>query len=362
MLGLVICMIAGVVVGTVLFALLDSWDHILEKLRQLDIAVSLSLQEQRLSKAERAPTHDLVADFRLLEPLAISTQHLYRRALVNFYHWMSRAAKDFSCAADLDNLIVEYLYDMAARPGVAEVTVASLEKIFPRMRRQLHYAHATLRTVRARHARVFTTPMPLVVVVVIAYNWAISGAPRQAAALLVQWLFGLRPSEHLALRGKDLLPEYQAANSGVTRAPACLIQSEHMTKAGRPQFSIVLSPWRRLAGTVIAAIKARTPDNSPITNVPTVSSLTDRLKATSKRLQLSHAYTAHSPRAGWASESRLLGVTFTEIQEAGRWASAESLRQYLDIVSVLLGGTAEPRHAALANWLLEDFAGRFPWG
>ena len=44
-------------------------------------------------------------------------------------------------------------------------------------------------------------------------------------------------------------------------------------------------------------------------------------------------WTPHSPRAGFASESRALGFSFLEVREIGRWVADKSLRTYIDVVS-----------------------------
>ena len=73
-------------------------------------------------------------------------------------------------------------------------------------------------------------------------------------------------------------------------------------------------------------------------------------------------YTPHSPRAGWASQLRLSGVPFAEIQERGHWETVSALRIYLDAVAAsttLLHKT----HSLLefARYIEADFVGRFPW-
>ena len=73
-------------------------------------------------------------------------------------------------------------------------------------------------------------------------------------------------------------------------------------------------------------------------------------------------FTPHSPWAGWATQLRLSGVPFTEIQERGRWKNASTLRIYLDAVaaSTTLLQKTMTLHA-FANYVDENFAERFPW-
>eukprot|EP00959_Pyramimonas_sp_CCMP1952_P081951 1712044-Pyramimonas_sp.AAC.1 len=55
------------------------------------------------------------------------------------------------------------------------------------------------------------------------------------------------------------------------------------------------------------------------------------LKQIEGLLGLQVGWGPHSPRAGWASDSRAEGMSFLEVREAGRWVADSSLRTYLDI-------------------------------
>ena len=81
------------------------------------------------------------------------------------------------------------------------------------------------------------------------------------------------------------------------------------------------------------------------------------MKKVESRLGLSVGWGLHSPRAGFASDSRAEGWAFQEIREAGRWASDSSLRTYLDIVgatnvsvSLRAAGLAEALRAVAEIW------------
>ena len=50
-------------------------------------------------------------------------------------------------------------------------------------------------------------------------------------------------------------------------------------------------------------------------------------------LGLRTTWTAHSARAGWATENHMAGLPFPVLKEPGRWRSDESLRIYLDTIS-----------------------------
>ena len=300
-------------------------------------------------------------DMQLLGPLAPTTKNDYKKALVQFVSWLELTGMDFDDAESLDDCVVTYFYEQNLRPAAAETIAAALEKVCPRVHHKLAHAHSVTKVLHSSYPRVYTAPLPLRLCVILAYDWAVSGYPRAAAALLVQWLFGLRPSEALALRSDDLLAGKAPSPEEPGQIPTVLIQSQHRTKAGRPQFSMALGPWVEWANIVIAYVHATSPPGVHICNITTVTSLTSWLRRSRRKLQIRAEFTAHSPRVGWATESRMRGVPFNEILEAGRWASATSFRGYLDVVASMAAQTNEPRYVALAEYLLMDLRARFPW-
>ena len=354
--GITLLTVAPLVVGLVqehLRGLCSTLSRLQESVE--DVAAAVQAQTTRWR-----PTVPPRADLRLLEPLAPSTQTTYRRTLRGFTQWLTRTGQDFTDGPSLDSTVVDYILETGLRITAAESTVAAVEKVMPTAGK-LVYARGMLRTLQAQRVRVYTTPLPWSLCLVIAYDWAQSGWPRAASALLLQWVFGLRPSEALALRGQDCLPSSVAEAGGFTRMPTVLLQSTYRTMAGRPQFALALQPWRAVADIILHAVRASTPDNTRVSNLPTVTHVTSFLRRSRRRLQLNGDFTAHSPRPGWATESRLRGIDFSEIQEAGRWVSGSSLRQYLDVTAILLSRAEEPRFSSFARYLLDHLAGRFPW-
>ena len=74
-------------------------------------------------------------------------------------------------------------------------------------------------------------------------------------------------------------------------------------------------------------------------------------------LGLKRCWTAHSARAGWATEMHMAGVPFPVLKERGRWRSDESLRIYLDTISALHISDDEDVYA-LRSWV-GQFDGEF---
>ena len=57
------------------------------------------------------------------------------------------------------------------------------------------------------------------------------------------------------------------------------------------------------------------------------------IRAAEQALGLSVGWTPHSARAGFASDGIARGRPAPDIQEEGRWRSAESFRTYVDVIT-----------------------------
>ena len=153
------------------------------------------------------------------------------------------------------------------------------------------------------------------------------GHARLGAGIILQAHTGLRPGELVRICPADLLfPEEQGHT--LDSMPLCIALGPRSgTKVKRPQV-VLLGP--KLAPLV--SLLRLTPLHSPI--VPYhLSHYRRLLQQVESVLKLEVGWGPHSPRAGFASDSRAEGWSFEELREAGRWQSDSSLRTYLDIVS-----------------------------
>jgi len=108
----------------------------------------------------------------------------------------------------------------------------------------------------------------------------------------------------------------------------------------------------------MAATTPRGPRLSPIT---TTTELGRLLRKACLALSLP-IFTAHSPRAGWATTQRLRGRPCFELMEDGRWESPSSLRRYLDAVTAIAGDQTTTLISPTAVWLRGDFYHRYCGG
>ena len=120
----------------------------------------------------------------------------------------------------------------------AECTLAAMLRLYPPLRPKLPWAAARLKALVVARPPAHHNPLPWLQCVEIAYHQRCLGWPRRAAALLLQWLFGLRPTELTELCGRDLCPRsrhHWTGGVGFIKLGAL-----RGTKSGRPQ--IVRAP------------------------------------------------------------------------------------------------------------------------
>ena len=153
----------------------------------------------------------------------------------------------------------------------------------------------------------------------------ILGFPRRALALLLQWRCGLRPGELLQFRGGDIT--YDAFGVSVIR-----LGMRRGTKTRRrAAIRITMDDWR--TRVVLASIVRTVAYGEPLCDFKRTVDITRTLGMACTRLGWPAQWTAHCPRAGWATALWVAGVPFAELQEMGRWSSPSSLRVYLDFVA-----------------------------
>ena len=205
-----------------------------------------------------------------------------------------------------------------------------------------------------------TMPMPWHVALSLAWWIAGAGYPRVAGLLLLQAATGMRPSEVLALVKESLVPP--ALNRAGANCAVIILGIRRRTKSGRRQFITVSRSISPIAVKIIEVFFATTPAGAYLSNCVAYTQYYSILKRATTACHLVELkFTPHSPRAGWATESRMGGMPFQEIKELGRWDSDKALRIYLDASAALLASVSCTHIDHIAAYLAEDFAKRFPW-
>ena len=111
------------------------------------------------------------------------------------------------------------------------------------------------------------------------------------------------------------------------------------TKAKRPQFVVVRAHESPRILQMLRWAKRHTPAGHRL--IPySPPHYNQWLKVVEAILGVRAGWTAHSPRAGFATESRARGKAFADVRDEGRWLCDSSLRVYLDVVGAAQIGVA----------------------
>ena len=270
---------------------------------------------------------DPTARLKIGEP----TLRLYRKCALELSTWLLEHALHPQSPPEWDDLLVEWKQAVAPTKSAFSNTLASLEFFFPHLKGQLQWSHQIKAAFDVAHVPQHTVPMLGNVCRLYAIHFSVDGHPSLAIGCVLQQSKGLRPSEMLGIDSTDVaLPEENQALG----ARACVIALgvKTGTKAKRAQ-SVVLP--EESFGQLIQCLRVLKAVVGPSGRLfpYTLSQYNRMLKRVSKRLGIDVNYTPHSLRAGFASEGRILGKSFVELREEGRWVSDSSLRIYVDIVS-----------------------------
>ena len=306
----------------------------------------------------------VVAGPRFLDPhqatriLDSSTQK-YRRALAPFLECLIDNRFSPRFAPEFDDLIVEYKNDRRITKAAMEGLVAAVEHVLPSFKGQLPWSRAVLSSWSTTYVTEHTVPLCAAPAALIAAHMSADGHPRLGATLLLQQALGLRPSEALGVQGGDVvLPETASFTNSSFATIGLGIRAN--TKAKRAQCVLLRNP--KLLALLRWLLKSTADDH--LLCGYSYAQYRRILDRTCAKLGLTGLhYTPHSPRSGFATELYAQGVPFDRIKALGRWASDQSLRTYLDLVSAAniavslkLQHLQEPMGWCAAN-ILEFFAG-----
>ena len=278
---------------------------------------------------------------RLSDPIFLSrvrpkTLAVYKTALQPFTDWALAQNLSLVDPPEWDDALLEFRY---AHPKLTkskfQTLIAALEFFVPTLRRKLDWSHtmvsAWARAMPVRHTVALTSKPGRL----LAIHFVVRGWPRLALGMLVQIATGLRPNEMLQLLSDHvILPEEQDVISAVPTI-MLVLGVRQGTKTRRMQMSTLPAGTHPLP-EILANCKRATPPGMYMFPY-TLSDYRLRLKEVQAHLGIDLGYTPHSPRAGFATEARLQGMSFEEIRENGRWLSDSSLRTYLDLVGATAG-------------------------
>ena len=267
-----------------------------------------------------------------VQPPTIGT---YQTAGALFSRWCLERSLHPTTAAEWDDILMEYKQEnirWITKSKFAN-TVAAVEFFFPRLRGDLATAHQILRGWGISEPIKHTVPLGKNVSKLVGIHFASQSCFRMGLGVVLQAHTGLRPGELRSLRPCDIFFPEEAGATLETLPVVIALGVRKSTKVKRAQTVRITKKDADLV-MMLERVVRRTPVNAPIFPF-SHDEYRRRLRQVDALLGANAGWTPHSPRAGFASDSRAEGLSFEETREAGRWQADSSLRTYLDIVSAL---------------------------
>jgi hypothetical protein len=286
-------------------------------------------------------------DEHVAAALSTPATQQYRKALGVFMAFLAFYQVMPDEVHEWDDLLLEWKADInwVHSPQVAHMkykppskdifahAIAAVEKAVPKFQGQLLEARAAARAWKICVRPHSTVPLPRQWAMLMACWMSSQNLPRLGATLLLQYLQCLRPSEALNLLSHSFAT---AAESLAAPGTGCLFLGQKTgTKSGRPQVSLVRDP---LALKILDWFRCILQPGERLSPFRSLTAYNRWIKLAAAAFKQEHiGWTAHSPRAGKASDDTLANRPFQTIREEGRWTCDKSLRGYLDIMAVMGG-------------------------
>eukprot|EP00438_Fugacium_kawagutii_P007848 Skav210113 [mRNA] locus=scaffold2194:68004:70151:+ [translate_table: standard] len=233
--------------------------------------------------------------------------------------------------------------------------VASAEFFLPHVKGKLMMSREALRGRASAEPVKHTIPLTAECALLFAAWHCSEGRERVAAAMLVQHATGLRPSELLSLT-----TEHVRVPLDRNRAITFRLGANYSTKVKREQYVLIHPESQGLAYALVDKLLKQTSPGQRLFPFG-YSAYNNAFKQVEQHYQLHLGTTAHSGRAGFATQSVLQGIARKEIQARGRWLSESSFNTYIDIAGAshiaALVGTQQL--AQTAAWLNVNIWGYF---
>jgi hypothetical protein len=304
------------------------------------------------------PTSVVAFKWDLLDGLRPRTKTTYRRAIAEWSSWAGAAASTIHFPWELDASIYDYGKTMSIARSKLQHLITAVERVSPHCKGRLTLGVALVRCLQETHPIKHTTPMPWTACLCMAWWLAVNGHARVGGLLILQWAGAMRPSEVISLSVDDITVSTLPSSVG---SIIIKFAAKLRTKVNRPQFIILRPSHAPIAIHIVKAFLSSTRAGCRLTSLSSTAQYGRYMKQAMVGLKVPELWTPHSPRAGWASDSILRGIPFTEIREHGRWVSDTALRHYLDVVGTLSVHSQVLHLEAPATFLAQSVVTRFRW-
>jgi len=255
----------------------------------------------------------------------------YRRAAAAFVCYLEKHAWWPSGPEEWDDLLVEYAIDEQITPSRFRNTYASIEFFMPNFKGKLINSQIRIGIAQSKVPIRHTVPCGRELGELLSTTLASLGRPRVGIALLVQITLGLRPGELVRLTPADIA---RSPDPSKTSFVIVRLGAGRGTKAGREQCCLLNTVLHPMVWELLSRVISLTPVNERLFPF-TTTTMNTWLRKAQDLLDLNVGITAHSGRAGFASDQIAEGVPAPTVKEAGRWVSEASFRTYIDIIGSL---------------------------
>ncbi len=292
---------------------------------------------------------DICSCIRKLHPdlqsrVSPETLHKYKEALDPFLMYLqNRFDVALEDPEDVDCLLQEFRTEFELTRSKHTLLVAAVEFFIPHLKGKLVLSREALKgRTNAEHIN-HTVPLPSECAHLITAWHASEGRFRLGAAILIQHCTGLRPSELLGIQ-KDhvFVPNVLLGSAKVSIRLGAVVS----TKVKREQNVLISFDENPFECKLLEWLVASTSEGDRIFKFG-YSSYNNSFKQAEQHFGLQAGWTAHSGRAGFATDLIVRGVPHSTVQSRGRWLSESSFRCYIDVVGSL--GT-QARVASKGLW------------
>ena len=266
---------------------------------------------------------DSYRQFRV-KPITVA---IYKKSLADFTKWLDESGTVPAAAEQWDDAVVAFCKDRRWGPAKMTQLINGLELVFPRFRRCFHVSRAEAEGLQALTPIEHKVPLTRGPASLFAAHASAVGLFRIGIGIIVQQGAGLRPSELLGL-----LPEHVLEKSSLFGPSLCLRLGALVgTKARREQVAFIYSSEDPLAYELLTRAVSVTIAGSKLFPF-TYAAYNSFLREATKHFCIDLDFTAHSLRAGFASERIARGENEVDVQRRGRWKVPASFSIYVDVI------------------------------
>ena len=268
----------------------------------------------------------------LQQRVSQDTLRCYKEALDPFLMYLqNRFDIALEEPEDVDQLLLEFRTEFELTRSKHTLLVAALEFFMPHLKGKMILSREALRGRTSVDQIKHTVPLPCEAAHLIAAWHTSEGRYRMGAAVLVQHSTGLRPSELLGIQTDHVfVPIALIGTAKVSIRLGCVVS----TKVKREQSVLVcFSEFRFVCKLLEWLVRSTTPGGKIFGFG--YSTYNNSFKLAEQHFRLQVGWTAHSGRAGFATDLIVKGVPFNTVQARGRWLSENSFRCYIDVIGSL---------------------------